>query len=112
MNLDSVKFPDFKFARKRLQIYSIPHISFHVVQIVCVVLIVLVLCLQIDALLRSYQQGHGDKIELLQSAMKTADLGILLGAPLCNADCSMTRVASLLSHALTVISSGETILHC
>ncbi|PNF15567.1 Lysine-specific demethylase 8 [Cryptotermes secundus] len=62
--------------------------------------------IKIDILLRSYQQGCGDKTELLQSAMKTADLGILLGAPLSSGDCSMTRVAGLLSHALSMLSSG------
>ncbi|PNF15568.1 Lysine-specific demethylase 8 [Cryptotermes secundus] len=61
--------------------------------------------IKIDILLRSYQQGCGDKTELLQSAMKTADLGILLGAPLSSGDCSMTRVAGLLSHALSMLSS-------
>jgi rRNA maturation endonuclease Nob1 len=75
-------------------------------------LIVLVLCLQIDALLRSYDQEHGDKVELLKSALKTADLGILLGAPLSNGDYSMTRVASLLSHAVSTISSGEKSSNC
>lgn len=82
------------------------------VVILCVVLIVLVLCSQIDALLRSYQQEHGGKAELLKSAIKTADLGILLGAPLSNGDYCMTQVASLLSHALSTISSGEKFLNC
>jgi len=66
-----------------------------------------VLCLQIDALLGSYQQEHGDRTELLHSAIKTADLGILLGAPLPTKDYSMTRVAGLLSDALATLSSGE-----
>jgi hypothetical protein len=39
--------------------------------------------------------------------VKTADLGILLGAPLSSGDYSMTRVAGLLSHALSMLSSGE-----
>ncbi|KDR07950.1 lysine-specific demethylase 8 [Zootermopsis nevadensis] len=63
--------------------------------------------IKIDILLRNYQHEHGNKVELLKSAVKTADLGILLGAVLSNGDCSMTRIASLLSHALSTISSGS-----
>jgi hypothetical protein len=66
-----------------------------------------VLFLQIDALLRSCQKEHVDRTELLHTAVKTADLGILLGAPLSNGDFSMTRVAGLLSDALSALSSGQ-----
>jgi hypothetical protein len=67
---------------------------------------ILVVFLQIEALLRSCQKEHADRTELLHTAVKTADLGILLGAPLTNGDFSMTRVAGLLSDALSALSSG------
>ena len=66
----------------------------------------LVLCLQIDALIGSCQREHADMTDLLHTAVKTADLGILLGAPLSKGDFSMTRVARLLSEAVSALSSG------
>jgi hypothetical protein len=66
----------------------------------------LVLCLQIDALISSCQKEHADMTGLLHAAVKTADLGILLGAPLSKGDFSMTRVAHLLSDALSALSAG------
>jgi hypothetical protein len=44
--------------------------------------------------------------ELLHAAVKTADLGILLGAPLSKGDFSMTHVAHLLSDAVSALSAG------
>ena len=44
--------------------------------------------------------------DLLHAAVKTADLGILLGAPLSKGDFSMTRVAHLLSDAVSALSAG------
>lgn len=63
--------------------------------------------LKIGALLKSYEEQQGDRLGLLQSAMKTADLGIMLGAPLSSGSCSMTQIAHLLSEALAAIQSDS-----
>ncbi|KAJ9601152.1 hypothetical protein L9F63_000672, partial [Diploptera punctata] len=60
---------------------------------------------KIAALLKCYKEQQANKLELLQSAMKTADLGIMLGASLSAGNCNMTQVAQLLSEALTAIQS-------
>lgn len=62
---------------------------------------------KIDALIRSCQKEHADMTDLLHTAVKTADLGILLGAPLSRGDFSMTHVAHLLSDALSALSAGS-----
>ncbi|XP_069683955.1 bifunctional peptidase and arginyl-hydroxylase JMJD5 isoform X2 [Periplaneta americana] len=60
--------------------------------------------IKIDALLCQCEHKADDRLNLLHTAMKTADLGLLLGAPF--GDICMTKIAGLLSDILSLLSSG------
>ncbi|PSN42183.1 Lysine-specific demethylase 8 [Blattella germanica] len=59
--------------------------------------------IKIDMLLKRYAEEPVDKLGILHSALKTADLSLMLGAPLSSGNCNMAEVAQLLTKAISIV---------